>query len=468
MNSSLTRLKDEKVLILGFGKEGQSTYKFLRKYFPGKKLGIADKAELSQLGPVRAWLKDDSQANLHLGEKYLETLYKYQVVFKTPGIPHKLPEIKEAKKRGIEFTSQTKLFFELCRGKIIGVTGTKGKSTAATLIHKILQAEDLRSVLLGNIGKPALDYLDQDSPNTIFVFELSSHQLSDLERSPHIAVFLNIYKEHLDYYENFNQYLDAKENITKYQSKSDYLIYNLKDQRLERIAARSKAKKLAFSFRKTASSKCFLEENYIVFREKGKEEKMIKLKEIHLKGRHNLNNIMAAVIVGKTLGVGTKNIRQSVKDFHPLEHRLEEIGTYKGIRFINDALATIPEATIAAIEAPEGKVGTIILGGSDRGQDFGRLADVILENKIETLILFPTTGKRIWREIERKIKTGFAPKHFFVGNMKDAVELCFEKTPQGKICLLSTASPSFSLFRDYEEKAKLFKRHVDFFGENRE
>ena len=471
MSPKLDYLEGKAVLILGFGREGASTYKFLRRHFPNKKLDIADIRETSALDKSeKRLIKQDKFLKLHLGKKYLESLSDYHVVFKTPGIPFRLPEIKETKKAGCEFTSQTKLFFELCQGVIIGVTGTKGKSTTATLIHEILENGGFKSTLLGNIGKLALDYLNENfGKGKIFVFELSSHQLADLDKSPHIAVFLNIFREHLDYYESFRQYVGAKENITQSQKRNDYLVYNLNDQRIRKIATKTKAKKLPFSLSKTKDSSCYPMEGHVVFRKNGQKEAIVKIREVSLKGKYNLNNVMAAVIVGKILGAKTEKIKQAVKNFRPLEHRLEEVGTFKGVTFIDDSLATIPEATIVAVEALKGKVGSIILGGSDRGQDFSNLANVLLENKIKILILLPATGERIWEEVKERVGgKAEEPKHFFVDNMEDAVKLCFENTPQGKICLLSTASPSFSLFRDYEEKARLFRKYVRLFGKGKE
>ena len=384
----LNELKDKKILILGFGREGRDTFRFLRKLFPKKKIGIADQK---------------------FDKNYLKKIKDYDVVIKTPGLPFK----KLTRNDLVKITTQTEIFFENCPGKIIGVTGTKGKSTTAFLISQILK----KARLLGNIGKPALSSLLTAKPNDIFIYELSSHQLYNLKKSPHIAVLLNIYPEHLDYYRNFNQYLSAKANITKYQTKKDYLIYNSQDPLVKKIAQKSKAKK------------------------------------IPIKGKYYQLDIAAARAVGKIFKVPRP------EKFKFLPHRLEYLGKFKGIEFYNDSLSTIPETAIEALDYLGDKVQTLILGGFDRGLDFKKLAKRILKSKVKTLILFPTTGKRIRRAL-RAYGGRASVSSFFVSDMEKAVKLAYQYTDKGKICLLSPASPSFGIFKDYAERGNLFKKFV--------
>ena len=416
----LDQFKNKKVLILGFGREGKDNFYFLRKLFPEKILGIADKSEDIE--------KPDKKVNLHLGKNYLKPslLKNYDVIIKTPGIPFKILPKSALKK----IKTQTEIFFENCSGKIIGITGTKGKSTTTALIYKILKAcpeLSRRAHLVGNIGKPVLQFLFKATPEDIYVYELSSHQLFNAKKSPHIAVLLNIFPEHLDYYESFQEYVQAKANITKYQNKKDFLIYNSDNKLVREIAKKSKAKK------------------------------------IPIKDRYYKLNRAAARAVGKIFKISERKITAAIQDFKGLPHRLEFVGQFKGIKFYNDALSTIPETTILALDFLGRDVQTIILGGFDRGLNFENLAKRILKSKIKTVILFPTTGEKIWKEIS-KLDKGRAsiwlPKHFFVDNMQDAVRLGYQETKKGKICLLSTASPSFSIFKDYKEKGNLFKKQV--------
>jgi len=428
----LEELKNKKVLILGFGREGRDNFLFLRKLFPKKVLGVADRLKIKDLR--------FKKVRLHLGENYLKALKDYDVIIKSPGIP-----FKELSKLDFDYlkkiTTQTEIFFKNCPGKIVGITGTKGKSTTASLIYKILKRGGIKAHLAGNIGKPVLNLLFSATPNDVYIYELSSHQLYNLKKSPHIAVFLNIYQEHLDYYRNFNEYVRAKANITRYQNENDYLIYNSQDKIVREIAKKSEAQKIP------------IPTHY----------KLRMNIRIPLLGEFNFKNIMAAVAVGKIFGLPPLKIAKTIENFKPLPHRLEYIGIYKGIKFYNDSLSTIPETTIAALDGLGNNVETIFLGGFDRGISFKNLAKRILKSKIKNLILFPTTGERIWREIiSLKRKNKF--RAFLVQNMKDAVRLAYQYTRKGKICLLSCASTSFSIFRDYKEKGNLFKKYVKKFA----
>lgn len=419
----LSELKDKKVLVLGLGREGMDNLKFLRKMFPKKILGIADKN--SKLKNQKSKLK---KVRWHFGEDYLKAIKDYDIIIKSPGIPPKIiaPFVTEKQK----ITSQTEIFFENCPGKIIGVTGTKGKSTTASLIYQILKQGGLRAHLVGNIGKPVLSLLFKAKPDDVYIYELSSHQLYNLKKSPQIAVLLNIYPEHLDYYKDFKEYAAAKANITLYQNKNDYLISNPRDKIVSKIAKKSKAKKIPIG------------------------------------GKYYSLDREAAKAVGKIFEIPSKVISRAIREFKYLPHRLELVGTFKGITFYNDALSTIPETAILAMESLGKRVQTIFLGGYDRKIDFKKLARSVLKQKnIKNVILFPTTGEKIWKNILKLARGRGVPKHFFVENMKNAVKLAYQHTKKGKICLLSTASTSFSIFRDYKEKGNLFKKYVKKYGE---
>jgi UDP-N-acetylmuramoylalanine--D-glutamate ligase len=330
----LNDLRDKKVLILGFGQEGRDNFKFLRKLFPKKVLGIADKSEKIK--------RPDKNVRLYLGKNYLKAIKKYDIVLKSPGIPFKILPKSALNK----IITQTEIFFENCPGKIIGVTGTKGKSTTASMIYQILKRGGIKVHLVGNIGKPVLLSLLRAKKNDVFVYELSSHQLYHLKKSPQIAVFLNIYPEHLDYYRNFKEYAQAKLNIARYQTKKDYFIYNSK-----------------------------IKSQFPGITSLGK----FKGRKIPIKGEYYQLNKEVAKAVAKIFKIPPKVISKTIKEFKPLPHRLELVGTFRGITFYNDALATIPEATIQAIEALGSRVETIILGGFERNVDFKNLTKKVFE-----------------------------------------------------------------------------------------
>ncbi len=451
--TKINDLKNKKILILGLGKEGVSTFKFLRKLFPKKILGIGDRLEFKDLGlNTKNLLKKDKKIKKCLGKNYLKFLKDYNLIIKSPGISPKT--INPFLKKGQEVSSQTKIFFQNCPGKIIGITGTKGKSTTSSLIYTVLKENGFKVYLVGNIGKPALSFLRSAKEKDIYVYELSSHQLLDVKKSPQIAVLLNIYPEHLDYYKSFKAYVKAKSNISKYQKKEDVLIYNSDNKIVREIAKKSKAKKIKIQSIKEVRT----------FFSQDKSEKSSPCVFINKCGV-NINNIKAAITVGKILNISDKNIIKGIKRFKPLPHRLEYVGSYSGIKFYNDALSTIPEATIVALDTLGKNVETIFLGGFDRKIKFNKLAKRIIKSKIKNLVLFPGTGERIWKEILRQNKKKNY-RAFYVQNMKDGVSVAFKYTKKGKICLLSTASPSFGLFTDYKEKGNLFKKYVREYGQS--
>lgn len=416
---NIEELKNKRILILGFGKEGKDTYLALRKLFPKKKIGIADEK---------------------FGKDYLKRVGDYDVIIKTPGIP--LTKVKPLLRKGAEITSQTEIFFDNFKGLIIGVTGTKGKGTVSSLIYQILKKEGLKAHLGGNIGQPVFQRGLKSRGKEIFVMELSSHQLQNLKKSPQIAVFLNLYPDHLDYYKNLREYQKAKESICYWQKPKDWLVYNADDKIVCQIAKKSKAQKIPVR----ASKKRY---------------------ESPLKGNFNVFNIVAAVEVAKILEIPEKTIREAVKKFKPLAHRLEFVGKYRGIEFYNDSMSTIPEATIAALEAlPE--TTTLLVGGSDKGSNYSKMAEVISKSKVKNLIVLGKgTGEKILKELKEGAKLLPSRKEFrsFLANsMQEAVKIAYQKTPKQGICLLSPGAASFNLFENYKARGNLFKKWIKHYG----
>jgi UDP-N-acetylmuramoylalanine--D-glutamate ligase len=457
----LKELENKKILILGLGKEGLDNFVFLRNLFPKKRLGLADQREFDKFSSeLKKLIEKDRNLDLNLGKNYLDCLKNYDVIIKTPGIP--LSKISSFLNPDQGVTSQTEIFLDNCPGLIIGVTGTKGKGTTVSLIYQILKNAGLKAHLVGNIGEPVLSYLKKSSKEDVFVYEFSSHQLQNLKKSPPISVFLNLYPAHLDYYQDFEEYKKAKERITLFQETENWFIFNQDQKELRDLAQRTKAQRISFGLQ-SENLDCFVQQEWIVF----KQEKILEIKDFPLKARFYLNNLMAAIAVAKILDLSNQTIKRAIKNFKPLPHRLQFVGTIKGIDFYNDSLATVPESVILAIETLEPKVETLLLGGYEARQDFCQLAKKILKARIKNLILFPPTGQRIHQQIlrvgERKqIKT---MNFFFVDSMKKAIDLTFENTQKGKICLLSPACPSFGVFKNYKERGNLFAKYAQEYGQ---
>src|SRR5213594_1401421 len=375
---TVEELGKKAILILGFGTEGQATYEYLRKKWPDKLLSIADRQTAGEFSEDIAYrIQSDPAVMLNLGPRYLDSLDPYQceVIIKTPGIPATIDPIVRARKTGCLLTSHSQIFLSnYPRDKIIGVTGTKGKSTTTSLIYQILKRGGLPAELVGNIGQPPLAKLMDVSGDTYFVHEFSSHQLAEVESSPHIAVLLNIVPEHLDYYSTFDEYVAAKENITRFQEPDDFLVFNPAYPIPNAIAQRTQAALRPFNPEDTQG--------------------ILKPGDVQLPGKFNLENVMAAVTAASLCGVETAAVQDAVRAFRGLPHRLELVGTFKGVTFYDDSIATVPEATLGALDALGSDVQTLILGGHERNLDFTEFGSRLPGN-IGTAILFPPSGERI-------------------------------------------------------------------------
>jgi len=392
------------VLILGYGKEGRITERYLKKYFPDLEIGIADR---------------------ELDKDYLEKQSGYDLAIKTPGIKKNMATIP--------YVTATNLFFSSVKNMTIGITGSKGKSTTSSLIYSILKEAGKKVSLLGNIGKPMLESLMEPiDPNEIFVLELSSYQLDDIEYSPNIAVALNLFPEHMNYHGGTENYYAAKKNIVSFQKPGDIFIHSGENERILKWQNETPAKSISFS------------------------DIPLSGIETSLLGDHNKNNIRAAIAVVKQLGIDDETIARAVKDFKPLAHRLEPVGEFKGIRFYDDAISTTPESAIMAIRTIP-RVGTIFLGGEDRGYDFSELEKDIKKNGIRNIVLFPDSGKRIFKSRE-------GLNILETESMEDAVAFAYANTASGDACLLSTASPSYTLWKNFEEKGDQFQKFVNELG----
>lgn len=373
----------ENVAILGFGHEGKINKKFVQKFYPGLKISVLDQK---------------------MDKDYLSRQKDFDLAIKTPGLPKT--------KVTIPYVTATNLFFANIDNFTVGVTGTKGKSTVVSLIYAMLKEDGKKARLVGNIGSPMLEVLlTKTDPKEIFVIELSSYMLDDIEYSPKAALLLNLFPEHMPYHGGLKNYYAAKRNIFKFQAPGDIAITKYNEVKLP-----------------------------------------VKDRDIPLLGRHNKNNVKAAVKMGRLLGLKEEAMARAIRGFKPLPHRLEFVGNFKGIDFYDDAISTTPESTIQAIKSLK-RVDTIFLGGEDRGYDFKDLEKVLRSAGIRNIVLFPDTGHRILRS-----KKGF---HVLsTDSMGEAVKFAYRRTAQGKICLLSTASPSYSLWRNFEQKGDDFKQCV--------
>ena len=449
----LNAVRGRKIIILGFGKEGVSTYRFLRKHFPDMPIAVADANPNLKTDEF-----DDPKLSFNNGPDYNQGLNDYDLIFKTPGISFNLLNYFVEPKR---ITSQTDLFLEACHKQVIGVTGTKGKSTTASLICHILKSAGRKAILAGNIGVPFFDIFEQLDDKTMVVAELSAHQLEFIHRSPDYAVLLNIYQEHLDHFNSFNNYQIAKLNITRYQDDRQFLVYNGDDEHIPGLikSYNLNRDRCIFGSEPQEGPYACCRDGIVHFAISGHLEDEYDLSHYHnLPGTHNYYNIMAALAVCRKLGVTHDQIMHGLNTFHGLPNRIEYIGQYDGIAFYNDSISTIPEATVAAVRALR-RVETLILGGYDRGIEYGLLLQFFKEEPMPNIAFTGPAGKRILEEWQA-CDTPMPENHILEDDFRKIVDFAFEKTSQNKIVLLSPAAASYDQFKNFEERGRVFTQLV--------
>lgn len=458
----------KKIAILGFGIENKALLEWLIKRGT-RDITICDKSQV-----LSSKLKTQNKfkitnIKLQTGENYLKNLDKFDIVFRTPGISILHSEIKKAKKAGVVISSQTKLFFDLCPAKILGITGTKGKGTTTSLIYEILKknfknkcknqnVQNTKVYLGGNIGNAPTEFLDKLTKNDLVVLEMSSFQLHDLEKSPNIAVVLDIKSDHMDYHKNRREYINAKSNIVSHQTKKDFSVINLDYLTSYKFAALTRGEVYYFSRRKSVDLGAFIKGKEIILRTSKKDYVVCKIDKIKLRGEHNLENICAAITASYLAGAKIKSIQEAVLDFRGLEHRLELVKTIDKVSYYNDSFSTTPDTTIAAIKSFCEPI-ILLIGGSEKNSDYRELGKVIAETKnIKKIITIGLTAKRILAEVKKNTS-----KKIDVYNSKDIQDAVLDakrNAAVGDVVLLSPASASFDKFKDYKDRGNQFKKYV--------
>ena len=446
--------KGQKIVIVGFGREGVSSYKFIRKHYPKMHLTIADRSPLIHVDDF----KEDKHLTIIAGEQYDQDLNKYDLILKSPGVNFNNINYFIPKEK---FISQAELFLMAYGENVIGVTGTKGKSTTASLIYHILSNTVGDTVLAGNIGIPFFDIIERITDDTTIVAELSAHQLEYTDFSPHIAILLNLYQEHLDHFNTFNNYQLAKLNITENQKEDDIFIYNFDDRYIPGLIESHKLERrfIPFSSQSTLKNGAFCTKTDIILVKNSEQYCQIPIaNRQNIPGIHNNNNIMAAVLACKAKNIDDASIIKNIATFKGLEHRLELVGTFHDITFYNDSISTIPEAAIAALKTIK-RVDTLIIGGFDRGIEYKSLIDFLHENPVRNIAFVGKVGERLLQEWQ---EAGYPlpENHIIENDYAKIVDFAFANTQPGCSCLLSPAAASYDQFKDFTVRGRTFKELV--------
>ncbi len=461
-------LQNKRVGIVGLSVEGLITLDYLQK--SKAHITVYDQRDINNLPESVRDAINKNNIKGSFGPDYLSGIEENELIVRTPGMPLWDFQIQSAIKKGVTVTSHTKLFFTQCPCPIIGVTGTKGKGTTASLIYEILKHSGKDVYLGGNIGTPPLSFIDKLNRDSWAVLELSSFQLEDLDKSPHIGVVLNITSDHLasqskespNYHRAHTDYLKSKQNILLHQNKNDFALLNYDSNTTKNLDKITKGEVWYFSNRSELAKGSFVKNGFIVIKDGSNTHTVCKTDKVSLLGKHNLENITAAITTGYILKVSLDTIQKTVSLFKGLEHRLEFVREISGVAYYNDSFSTVPETAIAAIQSFSNPI-ILIAGGSEKNSDYKKLGEEIITSPVKAVILIGETGPQIKKAIvnagyktDKKLPTIIEGS----GSMKEIIHKTNSLSEKDDIVLLSPASASFGLFKNYKERGKLFKDYV--------
>ena len=438
----------KRALVVGLGKTGEAVTGFLLAR--GARVTVTESRPEAEIGrPAARWRQEG--VTLEAGGHRLESFLGADLIVPSPGASS-LPQLRAAKEAGIEVVSETELAGRFLKGRVVGITGTNGKSTTATLAHKILKEAGLKSRLAGNIGTPLISFVTASRDDHVYVTEISSFQLEHAEHfRAEVVVFLNISLNHIDWHGTFEDYFSAKKKLVRGQRAGDRLILNRDDRLVRPLAQETEAEVEFFSRRTPVRRGCFLREGRLTLRDE-QTVPLMAAAEVRLPGRHNLDNVMAAALVGRAFGVSTARLRASIRSFKGLEHRLEKVLTLGGVTFVNDSKATTVEAAIKALESFDRKI-VLILGGRDKGADFSLLRGPV-RKRVKTAVVIGEAAPKISAALK-----GAVPLEE-TARLRGAVTLAFAAAEPGDIVLLAPACTSFDMFKNFEDRGRAFKREV--------
>ena len=449
----LSSLQDKPVAVIGIGVSNQPLIRLLLER--GIAVTACDKKNRETLGIVAEQLEANG-CRLRLGEAYLDGLTE-DVIFRTPGMRPDLPQLAAAVSRGSVLTSEMEVFFEVCPCPKIAVTGSDGKTTTTTIIAELLKRAGKTVHLGGNIGHPLLAETGKMKPEDVAVLELSSFQLMTMTHSPHIAVVTNLAPNHLDVHKDFQEYIDAKENIFTHQSTKDIAVFNADNPYTLEEASRAVGRARLFSRKKELEDGVFLRGDAVIARHNGEERQVMTTADIKLPGVHNIENYMAAITAVDGL-VPDGIIRDFAREFGGVEHRIELIRTRSGVRWYNDSIASSPSRTIAGLNSFKEKV-ILIAGGKDKGISYDALGPVINDH-VKLLILCGATAGVIRRVTEQAANYD-GLEIVDVEDYHQAVALAGSRAQEGDVVILSPASTSFDRFANFMERGRVFKDIVN-------
>jgi UDP-N-acetylmuramoylalanine--D-glutamate ligase len=442
-------LRGKRVLVVGLARTGVATALFCAAR--GAIVTATDTRTEKEIGdalePLRA-----VGVHLELGAHHENTFLQQDLIIPSPGVPGDAPSLQAARAKRVTVWSEIELAGRFLRGRLIGITGSNGKTTTTSMIEHILRSAGFPTILAGNIGTPLISRVEQSSDQTITVAELSSFQLELVESfRPNISVFLNLTPDHLDRHRTLESYGRAKARIFENQMEADFAVLNADDPAATPYAP-TRPQVYWFSRKQRVAQGAFVRENEIVFRQAGQEAAVLKLHDISLAGAHNLENVLAAVAATRLAGADAAAIAKGVRSFTGVEHRLEFVAEIGGVRYFNDSKATNVDATLKALDSFPGRI-LIVLGGKDKGSEYTVLQELLREKAILALLIGAAAEK-----IETQITGSVAIER--AGTIERAVEIASHAAHPGDVVLLAPACASFDQFQNYEHRGRVFKELV--------
>jgi UDP-N-acetylmuramoylalanine--D-glutamate ligase len=458
----LNFFKDKKITVLGLGLHGGGVgiVKFLASH--GAKVVVTDLKTKEQLASSLKKLEGIKNVEYILGQHRQEDFTNTGMVIKNPAVPWDNQHIKLALEKKIPVEMDSSLFFKLSKNPIIGITGTKGKTTTAALVYEILKSAGKKPVRVGSGQVSVLDKLDILEKDSVVVFELSSWRLSALKKekmSPHIAVITNIFRDHQNYYKTMEDYVADKKNIFLFQKPEDFLVINTDDEVLKKIIEEAKSQIIRCSFEKTEDNQAVFVENEAIYLNNGLDvKKIIEIKDVKIPGKHNIYNVMSAIGAVFPFEISPEEIKKAIADFSGVPHRLEFIRELNGVKYYNDTAATIPDAVLASIKSFKNQI-ILIAGGEDKKLDFEGLGKEIMQHVKKIVFLKGSGSEKIIEEIKKN-----NPEREFnfsvCGSMEEAVNAAKKLAEEGDTVLLSPGAASFNLFLNEFDRGDKFKEAV--------
>jgi len=446
-------LKNKRVLVVGLGKSGLSAAMFLREQ--GARVTVSDtRSAVALAKEIPALL--EAGIMVESGGHGLLTFRRQDLIVVSPGVPMDTPEVKQVVAFGLPVIGELELASRYLQGRVVAITGSNGKTTTTTLVGKIFADARVPTLVGGNIGLPVIDLVAKSGPKTVSVLEVSSFQLETIEEfHPWISVVLNITPDHLDRHGSFETYAAAKARITERQVAEDFLVLNAEDKATQMVALKTKAQIFWFSGRRPIKQGAFVHGESILFvpREGAKAEPVMPVSDIHLKGSHNVENVLAAVCAARLAKIPAESIRASVAGFAAVEHRLELVKVVNGVEFYNDSKATNVDAAMKAVASFAGGIH-LILGGKDKDSDY-TLMSGMLKERVKIVYTIGSAAEKIERELHGVVK--IVPAE----TLQVAVAKAAKAAATGDVVLLSPACSSFDQFENYEQRGRVFRQLVN-------